>query len=177
MMLRSLLPVFGTIFLAFLTFSIAKIALGPTPPSETLSSEAPASVQPAVQKTVPSTIFSRTPPPDSFYEVILERPLFAPSRRPVKIAAVQEEAEPLDEEPFDEEPVEVLEATIEPLDFVLSGVLESGGERSAFLRQDGEAGSWFRVGETAGSWSVDAIGADWVELSAGEQTFRLELFQ
>lgn len=109
-----------------------------------------------------------TAQPDIYYEAITQRPIFEPTRRPFAAAPAVDLI--ITEVPSDT-------AITLPDNLVLSGVLGGGNSRSAFVSWADGAGEWVRIDDKVDGWVVTEIESEWITLTAGEDTFRLELFE
>lgn len=100
------------------------------------------------------------PPLRDGLEVIAERPLFSPSRRP-----------------FVEAPTEVAPASVESLPLLqLIGVLLTEQQRAALVQTIGEGEpSWVREGTEVNGWHVEQIEQSRVHLRAGDRLETVEL--
>ena len=112
--------------------------------------------------------------PDVFYTAMLERPLFAPSRRPLEDAP-----EP---EPVVEQEEEVRAPAPEPErarapDVGLLGVMGNDDANSALVALDEAEPVWVKPGTPIAGWTVAAIGPDWLELTLDSETIRIEMYQ
>lgn len=112
----------------------------------------------SVEAVEPTSPF-RMPPPEHF-AVIVERPLFQPSRRPP--------AEPLAAAPAPRQP--------EPLTATLRGIVSNGGQRTALLWVQGHT-KLLRLsgGEVHQGWRVEAIEEDRIVLRRGDDRAELRL--
>jgi general secretion pathway protein N len=114
---------------------------------------------PAVRASAPPTAKQAPPavaplPPLASYAATIERPLFAPSRRPAPGAAAAPSSETR---------------------FRLLGVVATGAKRRAFLA-DGTRRIEAAEGEVVDGWTIKQIGQDRVLLTspAGETTLKLK---
>ncbi|MEQ6204725.1 hypothetical protein ABMC88_16910 [Sulfitobacter sp. HNIBRBA2951] len=110
--------------------------------------------------------------PDVFYAALLERPLFAPGRRPV---VAEPEIEVVAQQ-------EVREPTPEPTkapapDLGLLGVMGTDNTNSALVANAGGDPIWITTGTTIAGWTVTNIGTDWLELNLDDETIRIEMYQ
>ncbi len=172
MNLDKFLPVFGVVLLSGMTIFLGQWALTSAPivvATDTLSVPDPeidSHNTGARRLTFPSAR------PEIYYNAILERPLFAPTRAPQ------------DSEPELGQTSSAVTTQITPVatsapatDIRLSGIIGSENNRSALLGSDDSNKDWMQVDDTINGWSITEIGADWVELSLDHQTYRLELFE
>lgn len=108
--------------------------------------------------------------PDVFYAAIIQRPLFAPDRRP--------DIEPVPEVARDETAV-APEPAATDTDFRLLGVFGRDKTRRALVQgSGGEDPDWAGISDSLpGNWKIKNIGDDWVEISRGAATQRLELYR
>lgn len=111
---------------------------------------------------------------DEFFRPVIERPLFTPTRRPLRM----DEPESAAPEPeLVEEVVEEVEVEIaEPPQLQLHGTMASPTGHTALLSRSGEAPEWHLVGIVIEGWTLEAIGDDWVTLKNNDQTFKMELY-
>lgn len=109
--------------------------------------------------------------PGVYFAAITERPIFAPSRRPVQSVA---DETPVPTEVVAEPSPEVNEAapTVK-----LHGIRGQGEEYSVLLSGDGLAPEWIGPGASIGGWMVSEIGSDWITMKNGENSQRVELYQ
>lgn len=172
MIIDKFLPILGTALLVATTVIVGQKALTPTPEIALL--DTPSTPGPGLiggntitrRPTVPSVR------PEIYYNAILDRPLFAPTRAPRR--AETETAHPTAEETLQNTPVAT---NAPPSDVHLSGIIGEVNNRSALLGLDDTYGSWVRVDDEIEGWTITEIGADWLELSLDSQTYRLELFE
>lgn len=109
--------------------------------------------------------------PQVYFAAITERPIFAPTRRPVQPSR-------------DDMPVQPAEVTVPepeeaeaPLTVQLRGIRGHGDKYSVLLSNDGQTPEWVEVGAAIGRWKVSEIGSDWIIMKNGENSQRLELYQ
>ena len=110
--------------------------------------------------------------PDVFYQAITQRPLFAPSRRPnepVSVVAPATTTRPVQPQPA---PI-----ARQPENLRLTGVFGQDAAKSALIDDSNGHAIWVQVETQIDGWTVTDIGADWILLSDGDATFRLELFE
>jgi hypothetical protein len=89
-----------------------------------------------------------TPPPEAFAEIDA-RPMFSPARKGIATAATGE-------------------ATTQPPDVTLVGIIVDAQDRMAMLRTPGSPlANAFRVGATISGWQLSEIAPDRIVLSAG----------
>lgn len=110
--------------------------------------------------------------PDVYYQALTDRPLFSPTRRPVSFAEPEPEPEP---EPV----IAVPSAPAVPVPPVLRvlGVIGSGAGLSALISHNETEADWLTSGDEIDGWTIAEIGPDWIQLSLGPQTFRVEMYQ
>jgi hypothetical protein len=131
---------------------------------EPASAEAPAGGEVELPALPPAPAFA-PPPPEDFAE-LASRPLFAPSRRPpAPPVAPPAEAEA--------EPTPAVAAA--PLLASLVGITITGEGRAALIAVPGARARWLREGEAFEGWRVEAILANAVRLSRGDEAAELEL--
>jgi hypothetical protein len=104
------------------------------------------------------------PPPESDFEIIAERPLFSPSRRPfVPAVALAPEAGP------------EAEAVAEPLLAELIGVVLTGAQRSVLIQEEGRPLRRVHLGQSLEGWRIEEVERDHVTLRRGDETHILEM--
>jgi hypothetical protein len=113
----------------------------------------PSARPPGVPKTIAPSPFPAELPPQAAFAAIVERPLFAPLRRPAPGAA----------------------APSTDGRYRLLGIVGVGAQRKAFVA-DGSRRIQIGQGQTFDSWTVKEIGQDRVLLtsSSGEMTLKLK---
>ncbi|WP_134643102.1 hypothetical protein [Pseudaestuariivita atlantica] len=112
---------------------------------------------------------ARRRPATGDYDAILERPLFAPTRRPVVIAALPEPEPDLTTQlAAPEAPAPVIR---------LRGVIGATGGNRALVTVDGADGGWLTEGTEVSGWTVTGIGPDWLDISRGEIRKRIDLYE
>lgn len=112
---------------------------------------------------------ARSPRSKIYYAAIVERPLFAPNRRPnapLKSDEVQEVV-------VSAEPV----TSSERPEISVHGVMVDATGSKVLISAVGESPQWAKPGTKIGGWTVSDIGPDWVELSLASETFRFEMYQ
>lgn len=168
----SIFPLIGTTALAVIATLLGQFVMNMTP--ATPVPESPEKPDPAVQTVEQQSRRQSLPAvrPEIFYAAITERPLFAPTRRPV-----DRSSEPAPEVIGTPEPVAIVPSIQPPTDLQLSGILGDGLNRSAFVARVDESGEWLRLGAEIDGWTITEIGPEWIILTAGEDIFRLELFE
>lgn len=172
MTMNRFLPLLGTALLTMITIIAGNNALAPAsvaaPPdaSAAIDTNALANNIATRQPTIPSVR------PDIYYNAILDRPLFAPTRMPQLPEPERAQAAPA-------QPLETIPATTNasPTGILLSGIIGAENSRSALLGLEGTNQNWVRIDDKIEGWTITAIGADWLELSLDHQTYRLELFE
>jgi len=110
--------------------------------------------------------------PEVYFNAVIERPLFAPGRRPSE--PVQDEAELPTVEP-EANPV-VNEPTLPP-NVQLHGISGHEYDYSALLSMEGGAPQWIKQGASLDKWRLSSVGADWIILENGENSLRVELYK
>jgi hypothetical protein len=125
--------------------------------ADTAAGPAEAEAPAAASETPPAAadLALALPPPERF-AVVVERPLFSPTRRPTPPQAevAQGEVAPEEPPPEPEAPAEAEPAPV--VDFTLTGVVTAGGERIALVErhedgrtvqvtEGGEVNGWFAV--------------------------------
>ena len=166
--MRALVPFVGTIGLAALcVFGVFMASLQiqdktvaqPTPEQPQASNVARSSVSALPQAR-----------PAVYYEATTQRPLFAPTRRPVM--AIIDAVEAADPEP--QEPQQVA-ATIP--DMQLLGVLQNGRKNAAYIRIGDTEPVWLSEGEMSLGWTLAEITPDSIQLTRDDDRITLEMFE
>lgn len=104
----------------------------------------------------------RTVRPATDFRAYAARPLFSPSRRPVRAKAPQNpRSQPRAMEPTPE----------------LLGVMIVGGRRSAFIKPSGGDAHWVSEGDTIREWKIITITADHAVISARDKTLEIPLYE
>ncbi len=172
MNILNLIPAIGTLILASI-LGLLLTWLARTQPTEpmTTAQSLPDPELTEREERLASPVLP-APRPDIFYAAILDRPLFAPKRRPVTSAP---EIEP--EPDIIEVVTETTTILSAPDDVTLSGILGGSDNLSALLGHGDTAAEWVREEDEIAGWIVSEIGVSWVVLSSGDQTYRLELFE
>ena len=100
-------------------------------------------------------------------EMLINRPLFSPSRRPVNVAPELASTEPAAQ--TDSEPAPA---------YLIGGVIVSPGLHKTLLRkQPRETGRWLKLGETTDEgWTVALINSDGVTFARGGRKVTLSLY-
>ncbi|HET6468994.1 MAG TPA: hypothetical protein VFG43_11520 [Geminicoccaceae bacterium] len=147
----------------------------------TALSEAPAAVRPALVPSAEIEPSAQTAllvaaeparrvavPPLGHFATILERPLFAPSRRPPEGVIVAAVAEP--------EPVEPVFQPVPPPQFRLVGTVAKGADRTALIYHP-QASELVRLGpgDSVDDWRVLEIRTNSVVLEQGHDGLQLVL--
>jgi len=131
-------------------------------PDRSVGNQAGSSAQPAMRRQRP----------DVFYAALLERPLFAPGRRPViaapEIQVVVQEDAPAPPPEQEKPPVPEL---------ALLGVMGSDNNNRALVSNAAGDPVWINPGTTIAGWRVVTIGPDWLELKLDTETIRIEMYQ
>lgn len=167
-----LLPMVGTGLLAGLVAILAARAVdfgaGATPVSPSIALANPVEIGPQTSPSEP--VRTRGPRNAVFYAAITDRPLFAPTRRPV-VAETDLEPQPVEEVVVPSDDV----ATVFP-EFRFLGSMTTEAGALALIAAGEGAAEWLARDMEVQGWRLDAIGEDWVELSSGDRKTRLELF-
>ncbi len=171
-MISGILSAAGTLTLAGTVAATGYWAVdvyGQQPAIPDLTVPASAGSVTALGSNQPSTRRQR---PEVFYAALLERPLFAPSRRPVVAepevdVIIQEEAPRAEPEP-EKVPIP---------DLGLLGVMGTDNTNRALVANAGGEPVWITAGTTIAGWTVAAIGPDWLELNLDNETIRIEMYQ
>lgn len=169
MNLSGILPFLGTATLTGIAAALGTLAFQTTPAAPDIVPTQ--TTDPVPQTTAQQNQTLPSARPDVFYAAITERPLFAPTRRPVDNATP---AAVVTQAP---EPAVTAPVLTPPTDLKLSGILGGGTNRSAFVAREDGSGEWLRVDTKIEGWTITEIGPEWIVLSAGDDTFRLELFK
>lgn len=169
-MRSQLLPFLGTACLVLVTgvmglFAFRTVA-SPLPDLPRIESGAKPQIS-----TSQSLRHSRRVRTDRYYAAVTERPLFAPTRRPI---------EPDDPDALPEAEV-VTEATPavtsqEPPPLRLHGTMIATNGFSALLSHSGNEPEWLRAGTDIQGWKLSEIGDGWATLKNGNETFKLEMY-
>jgi len=156
----SIFPLIGTTALAVIAALLGQFVMNMTP--ATPVPESPEKPDPAVQTVEQQSRRQSLPAvrPEIFYAAITERP-----------------PEPAPEVIGTPEPVAIVPSIQPPTDLQLSGILGDGLNRSGFVARVDESGEWLRLGAEIDGWTITEIGPEWIILTAGEDIFRLELFE
>ncbi|MES0863749.1 hypothetical protein ABLN87_15475 [Ruegeria sp. SCPT10] len=113
--------------------------------------------------------FTRSPRSKNYYLVIVERPLFAPERRPRNLRKTAAELE-----------ADIVEAELRSsanLTVMVHGVMMGAKENKVLISVEGANPDWARIGAKINGWIVSDIGTDWVEMKQGTETLRFEMYQ
>ncbi|WP_170328195.1 hypothetical protein [Ruegeria arenilitoris] len=111
---------------------------------------------------------ARSPRSKIYYAAIVERPLFAPERRPItpqKTDAEQEAVVVVESTPSSERPA-----------VSLHGVMVDTNGRKALISAAEASPEWAELGAKVNGWTVSDIGSNWVELKLATETFRFEMY-
>ncbi|MHA6268367.1 hypothetical protein ACXYMP_16020 [Aliiroseovarius sp. CAU 1755] len=109
--------------------------------------------------------------PEVYFAAITERPIFAPTRRPVQAARDEKPAQTV------EVTAPLLEQDEVPLAVQVHGIRGQGDAYSALLSSGGQTPEWLDPGASIGGWKVSEIGSDWIIMNNGENSQRVELYQ
>ncbi|MDA7966148.1 hypothetical protein [Ruegeria sp.] len=168
--MKPLLPALsGTSVLAViaaLSCYVAGSVVTSVPARSSLTTEAQ-QIQPEDPNEANNT--ARSPRSKIYYAAIVERPLFAPERRPKTQVAADDEQEPA----IVAEPVMLSERP----DVSVHGVMVDASGSKALISVAEESPQWAELGTSIGGWTVSDIGPDWVELGLATETFRFEMYQ
>ena len=108
-------------------------------------------------------------PPKETFAAMVDRPLFSPTRRPYAPVVVAVEPEPVASEPGPPEP-------LDPTIRFVGSVSRSNETLALITREDTDLVEALRPGDEVDGWRVTGI-TDWsLELEAGGEKFRLEIF-
>lgn len=107
---------------------------------------------------------------DVYYAAITDRPVFEITRRPI----VEEKIEPTPEAA-----IEVTVETPKPSlpDVKLLGVMSDGAIPRVLISVDEGLPVWLSEGEKIGGWTITEAGPNWLNISAGDNQIRLEIFE
>lgn len=109
--------------------------------------------------------------PDVYFDAVEERPLFAPSRRPVVAASILGTvAEP----ELVEQPLTI--AAVDDAALVLLGTMQGSDGWLALIRDSGATAEWQQVGARVADLTITAIGPDWATLASETTEVKLELY-
>ena len=167
-MIRAFVPFLGTIGLATLcAFGVFTAWLQMKDGTIAQST----SEQPLVSGVTRSSITALPQArPAVYYEATTQRPLFAPTRRPVM--AIIDAVEAADHEP--REPHQVA-ATIP--DMQLLGVLQNGRKNAAYIRIGDTEPVWLSEGEMSLGWTLAESTTDSIQLTRDDDRITLEMFE
>jgi hypothetical protein len=70
-------------------------------------------------------------------------------------------------------PAEILR----PDTLVLSGIFGGHTGRTAFITGSNSGDVWLHIDDDIDGWTIAEIGPDWITLTAGSDSVRLELFE
>ncbi len=169
-----MLPALGTALLVVSSSYLGTTALG----SVRAASSAREALTPPQTSVAPpgSAVNPDRPgePPEELYQAILDRPLFAPSRRPMPVSAPPTPTTSLPTL----EPVATLPEpkTVSPPSLALKGIVGGRDRSVAFVEQAGAEPAWLAQGMMIEDWELAVIGRDWIVLRQGEQEVRIDLF-
>jgi len=114
----------------------------------------------------------RRPRPAVYYEAIIQRPVFSPSRRPVAPMPAALEPEPETPAPAVSEPEPVAVPQLR-----LLGIIGNGSERSALISNQGGDPAWIGQGGSIAGWQIGSVGPDWIEITLDSQKIRIEMYE
>lgn len=164
-------PLPSTILLTAILVILAGYVLGNDGSDTSLLSSGTESQAYSVHAEPDSTEFQRASRPASFYQAILERPLFSPSRRP---ESLEIPVETNAERNGVDEPVEV---DIRQPDFTLHGTIATGGSGSALIAIDQEPPTWLRQQSSISGWVLSKVTPKFIELENESGTITVFLFE
>ena len=170
--MASFLPFFGTGTLILSVALIGKQAVTiVTTPQDDLNAKN--SIKTELSFSEKSKIVFRKDRSDIYYSAITERPLFAPTRRPVSAVdrtlpdTILENVAPVE--------ASAPEA-LKPPQLALHGVMNSLDHLSALLSLNDSTPEWFSQGAVIQGWNLGAIGDDWVILTRNEHEHRVDMY-
>ena len=171
---RALIPPLGTLCLVGLAAFLGLQAANLDPrASSALAETAEAPRTEHVTQDITTTPDPTGSMPIAFDAAILERPLFHPTRRPVRLAP---KPEPVAVRPAKPEPQPVV-APPEPPRLILRGVLLQGPSRRALLDSGSGDADWVEEGREIEGWILGEIGPGHVVLRAEDQEHRIDLYE
>jgi len=109
-----------------------------------------------------------SPLPQSAFDQILERPVFAATRRPIQID--EEIAAPIVND-TPEIPKDILRPEME-----LLGIIKDESRQAALLAVEGNLPEWFELGTVLSGWRLSAINANWIEFTRDGKFEREEMY-
>lgn len=169
-MISRLLPLIGTgALLAGLALSVywanRVFRTQPPPPQIELTEAVTAS-------TKEERINARPSRPEVFYEVLTQRPLFTPDRRPLLVVA-EPESKPVP--PAVVHTPQPEKTPLPPLR--LLGVMGSDTAHRALVQMESGETLWWTEGTQMFGWTVSQIGPNWLDLSSENEITRIEMYQ
>jgi hypothetical protein len=166
-MMRAFLPWVGT---GLLIVSASGLGMAALQPMRSIDSPVIRVVPDRPTGSLESDTLSLLPPrPAAYYLAIMERPLFAPSRRPA-------EQQALEVQPVARQPEEPAEPQRPRPSLRLLGMMSNGASTSALISVDGGEATWITQGEPVAEWALSAIGPNWIELSLNGDLLHLDLY-
>jgi hypothetical protein len=175
--MNKLNPALGTLILIALTGSAGYLAFSVAKPSFTfIKLPEIGSEEVALEATAEAPDLVPDQRPEIYFAAILDRPLFAQSRRPqvLESASVQE-APVLIPEPA---PAPEPEAVILPEPNVaLLGITAGGAQNSALISVEGAEPEWLEEGSNISGWRIEGIKPSAIELSESGRSLRIELYR
>lgn len=164
--MNRLFPLIGSFLLlasagAVVAAAIANTRSFPDPSPATVERRLPGGASALSDTEIPSR------PSDDVYQIILERPLFDPTRRPA-IELPDAAPEPIPE------PSAARQPDLPP-DVVLYGVLGSSGHLRALVRFENTELAWIETGTSLGGWRVEEIHLNWIVLTRAGANLRIDL--
>ena len=116
--------------------------------------------------------------PDAFYQPILSRPLFSPTRQPLDLK-VDDTNETTSVETNDQDDLSNEVSNPEPardIDVRLLGVISRDGVAQAYLSVEGATPIWIKKGDDIQGWTLEAFSTEWVLLRNGDEQKRVEFY-
>lgn len=151
-------------------------------PFTQLPEEIPPSTQPSIATLTPPSMITidGTVSFESEAQPDPDRPLFSPSRRPIPFNVPQpiDEPEIIETPPVQQEDPPIVNVTPDPPLVQLVGAMRSELSWVALVR-DPTSGSerWAKVGEEIDGWRLRRVDANQIELTHGDDTLVLRLYE
>lgn len=169
-MISNVLSVIGTTMLAMACFLSLQwagntISKKPRLPKSDAVFQAPASTQ-------QTSNYVRRKRPDIFYDAVVDRPIFSPTRRPLPL---NEGVDIATLEPTTPPPEKEQNAPPPPLR--LLGVMGTDNIRQALIQIDTNEADWMVEGTNLTGWTISEIGPNWLDLKSKNETVRIEMYQ
>ena len=169
--MRQLLPLVGTAGLMAGAGWVVSQALAQEPvPIMILSASGVPSTQ---QAQAQATRLAPSPRSDVYFNLITERPLFEPTRRPFLPVV----AEPVVEEDVEPAPVPIVPVQVPPPDAALLGVMTGGARNAALVSLQGDDPNWLSEGDDLQGWNLGEITPGFIILEREGRRHRVELYE